>query len=287
MVQRRPIPKVFVRYSGGLKNRFEQYGRHCIGRSFPSGYMARKKSNQEILRTCLWIEKVFKDQWINVLISLKQRTNAKDCMKNTQGEMVNETDRSILRSKSDSDVTNNPRVPMSTITQLILEQDGNVTLQPDQQLRLHQGTGSSTTIGIRIKVGILGEPLPWLNSKLFFFSGSHFACRKFMFLASNGECGQIHLPHAPFLMHSRCTVLRDSSHQGLCLAKHSHFISARHVPCFDALYTKHLHSVLYCSGSSIFNPLRRSTTSSRWRFCGTTTSCRLWAQPDRRQPDCW
>ena len=38
-----------------------------------------------------------------------------------------------------------------------------------------------------------------------------------------------------------------------------------------------LHSVLSFSGSSILNPLRRSTTSSRWRFSGTTTSCRLWA----------
>ena len=52
-------------------------------------------------------------------------------------------------------------------------------------------------------------------------------------------------------MHSRCTALRTdtthtrgSNHQGLCLTKHSHFISARHVPCIDALYTKHLHSVL-------------------------------------------
>ena len=51
--------------------------------------------------------------------------------------------------------------------------------------------------------------------------------------------------------------------------------SARHVPCFYALHTKHLHSVLSFSGSSILNPLRRSTTSSRWRFSGTTTSCRL------------
>ena len=48
----------------------------------------------------------------------------KDFMKNTQRELVKETDRSILRSKSDSDVTNNSRCWMSTITQLILEQDG-------------------------------------------------------------------------------------------------------------------------------------------------------------------
>ena len=64
-------------------------------------------------------------------------------------------------------------------------------------------------------------------------------------------------PH--FLIHSRCTALRTdithargSSHQGFRFPKHSQFITARHVPCFDALYTKHLHSVLSCSGSSIF-----------------------------------
>ena len=57
---------------------------------------------------------------------------------------------------------------MSTISQLILELDGIFTLQPDQQLRLRQRTGSSTTIGSRINVGILGDLQPGLNSKLFF-----------------------------------------------------------------------------------------------------------------------
>ena len=56
---------------------------------------------------------------------------------------------------------------MSTITQLIPEQDGKFTLQPDRQLGLHQRTGSSTTIGSQIRVGILGEPRPGLNSKFF------------------------------------------------------------------------------------------------------------------------
>ena len=52
---------------------------------------------------------------------------------------------------------------MSTVTQSIPEPDGDFTLQPDQQLRLRHRTGSSTTIGIRIKVGIIGDLQPGLN----------------------------------------------------------------------------------------------------------------------------
>ena len=61
---------------------------------------------------------------------------------------------------------------MRTITKLILELDGDFTLQPEQQLRLGQRAGSSTTIGSRIKVGILGDLQPGLNSN---FSSS-FSC---------------------------------------------------------------------------------------------------------------
>ena len=67
---------------------------------------------------------------------------------------------------------NNSRDLMSTTTQLILELDGDFTLQPDQQLRLRHRTGSSTTIGSRIKVGILGDRHPGLNSNFSYFSCS-------------------------------------------------------------------------------------------------------------------
>ena len=76
---------------------------------------------------------------------MTQSRNANDCTTNTLKELVKETDRSILHSKPDSDVTNKSRASMGTITQLILELDGNFTLQPDQQPRLRQRTGSSTT----------------------------------------------------------------------------------------------------------------------------------------------
>ena len=85
-------------------------------------------------------------------------------MTNTQKELVKETDRSLLHSKSDSDMNNNSSASMSTITQLILEQDGDFTLHPDQHLRLRHRTGTRTTTGSRIKVGILGKPQPGLNS---------------------------------------------------------------------------------------------------------------------------
>ena len=150
---------------------------------------------------------------------------------------------------------------MSTITQLILELDGHFTLQPDQHLRLRQRTGSSTTIGSRIKVGILGERHPGLNSCFFFFFRDAFSLAgNLNSLAIDGEVDGYTCRTPHFLMHSPCTALRTdithkhgSSHQGLC-----HFTSARQVPCLDAFYTKDLYSVLSCSGSSNFNPLRRS-----------------------------
>ena len=47
---------------------------------------------------------------------LKQGRNAEDCTMNTLNELVKETDRSILHSKTDSDVTNNSRASMGPLT---------------------------------------------------------------------------------------------------------------------------------------------------------------------------
>ena len=178
-------------------------------------------------------------------------------MTNTQKELVKETDRSLLQSKSDSYASNNSRTSISTITKLILEQDGDFTFHPDQQLRLRHRIGSSTTIGNRIKVGILGEPHPGLNS---------------LFLPASVDRYTCHTPH--FLMHRRCTacslVCVQSHHAHawlkigvyLLCPTYKHFILARHVPCFAALFTKNGHSFHSFSGPSISNPLPRSTTSS-------------------------
>ena len=100
------------------------------------------------------------DQSINDLILLKQSRNVKDCTTNTLKELVKETERSILHSKRDNDVKDNLRAPMNTITQLILELDGDFTLQPGQHLHLRHRTGSTTTIGSRIN----GDLQPGLNS---------------------------------------------------------------------------------------------------------------------------
>ena len=57
----------------------------------------------------------------------------------------------------------------STPTRFSLELDGRIILQ---QVRLHRRNGSSTTIGSRIKVGIIGDLQPGLNSKKNFRSKS-------------------------------------------------------------------------------------------------------------------
>ena len=73
--------------------------------------------------------------------------------------------RSILQIKQDI-VINNSRASRSTTTQLILELDGDFSLQPYQQVRFRPRTGSSTTIGSRIQVGIFDDQ-PGLSSELF------------------------------------------------------------------------------------------------------------------------
>ena len=69
-------------------------------------------------------------------------------MTNTQKELAKETDRSLLHSKSGSDMNNHSRASMSTITQLILEQDGDLTLHPDQHLRLRHRTGTERRLEV-------------------------------------------------------------------------------------------------------------------------------------------
>ena len=170
----------------------------------------------------------------------------------------------------------------TTITQFILELDGNCTLQPDPQLRLRQRTGSSTTIGSRIELGVLGEPHPRLRSMslfllLFLLSRESFRFLE-IWLPGNGRGVQTDTQAARHIF--SWTVVAQLSFQTwrtrvaqvirCCASRNIYTSSLRAVS--HASYTNHLHSVLSCSGSSILNPLRRSTTTSRWCFCGTTTS---------------
>ena len=83
---------------------------------------------------------------------------------------------------------------------------------------------------------------------------------------------------------SLCTVIsritRGSSvyiQQGLCLTENTSS-SARHASHFAAPDTVHENSFLTFSDQAIFNNIGadpRSTATSAWHFCGTTTTCRL------------
>ena len=73
-----------------------------------------------------------------------------------------ESVQSILHIKQDKVIVNNLKISRSTTTRFTLELDGDIIFQ---QVRLHPRTGSSTTIGSRIKVGIIGDLQPGLNSK--------------------------------------------------------------------------------------------------------------------------
>ena len=83
---------------------------------------------------------------------------------------------SILQSKQDI-IVNNLKVSRSTTTQLIFELYGDFNFQPDQQV-LHPRIGSSTTIGCRIKVGILGDLQLGLHSDNFLSRSSRSSFRK-------------------------------------------------------------------------------------------------------------
>ena len=102
----------------------------------------------------------------NALIFVKQSTRIFNCTKNMLKVPVKGIVQSILQIKQDT-IVNNLKVSRNTTTQLILEMDGDFILQPDQHVRLHPRTGSSTMIGSRIKVGILGDLQPGLNSEIF------------------------------------------------------------------------------------------------------------------------
>ena len=117
-------------------------------------------------------------------------------------------------------------------------------------------------------------------------------------------CHTSHLKHVQSLhsllpLQSHIHLTRDACLKTsvVCSMKTLHHL-ARHVSCLDTRYMQHLHSVLIfltfltypgtSTGGHIFDPLRRSTSSSRaWHFSRTTSSHRLWAPQDRRQPDRW
>ena len=170
-----------------------------------------------------------------------------------------EISRSIQQNEQDKIIDNIMKVPRSTPTRFTLELDGNTILQPDEQVRLHPRSGSRTMNGSRIKVGILGDLQPGLNSTFFFefflLRWSFSLARNFNSLAIDGErCtentfSQCMYRCARCVSTSHCTHslyhIRGSRLAGLCKIVFVHFISLlRDVSC-PAQYI--FRSVLYIS----------------------------------------
>ena len=133
---------------------------------------------------------------------------------------------SIQHTKQDKIIDNNLKVPRSRTTLSTLELDGNIIFQ---QVRLHPRNGSSTMIGSRIKVGIIGDLQPGLNSNIFWsksqtqeellqeviptaFCIVHVVVfclpATFNSLATAGVCEQYHLSHSMY----RCAHSVHTSH---------------------------------------------------------------------------
>ena len=87
-----------------------------------------------------------------------------DCTKNMLKIPDKEIGQYIQRNKVDNILNNNLKVTKSTPTKVTLELDGDIIFQ---QVRLHPRNGSKTMNGSRIKVGIIGDLQPGLNSEKF------------------------------------------------------------------------------------------------------------------------
>ena len=114
-----------------------------------------------------------------------------------------------------------------------------------QHLRLYQLNGNSNTTGSRIKVGIVGDPHPGLNSSFFFFVQRCFSLAgKFEFPGNRREVLDRYTYRTPhFHMHSHCTVQTtcvpwlmglEGSTRIVC---HKH--SLIHASCFTLGFTVH------------------------------------------------
>ena len=110
-----------------------------------------------------WIKKEDKVRWGNALIFVKRSTLIVDCTKNMLKVPDKETSLSFQHNEEGNISNNKLMNTRSTPIRFTLEMDGNIVLQ---QVRLHLRSGSRTTNGSRIKVGIIGDLQPELNSKI-------------------------------------------------------------------------------------------------------------------------
>ena len=156
---------------------------------------------------------------------------------------------------------------MNTTIQLILEQDGDLSLSLTGK-PVASNTFvfiDSLAIGSRIKLEILGELHPGLNSCYFLLvQRCHFAFGKLKF-ASNRREAQTDTPAVRHI--STCTVIAQLAWHawlktfGLCATTSSS--STRHVSSLVAHYTEHLHFLTFFSNlrPAFYEPLRRSTAA--------------------------
>ena len=156
---------------GGLRSRlFSMTNLHW--KTTPKLQLERKELETRKVGYIGWKNKVFKDHWINVLILLKQNEKWKDSMMNMWKRLQKEMH--LIHPKQRARQRRNQQFEGHEEYDYEVEQDGGLILWSQretcgiQHLRLHQLSGNSTTIGSRTKVGILGDPHPGLNSRVFF-----------------------------------------------------------------------------------------------------------------------
>ena len=156
MARRWQIPQVFVRYWVDWGTDLSIWCNR-IGR-FLRGYMARKKSEREIMehffecRRYSWV--IESAQWLWRSEAQMQKT-----VWRTQQSLDMETNLSHLGNKSGNGSTNNFQGPRT-----ITVQDGDTILLPGRRIHLRYHTGDQAATGSQLGTGIRGKHHPGLNS---------------------------------------------------------------------------------------------------------------------------
>ena len=195
---------------------------------------------------------MFKDRWINDLISWKQNEKWKDCMVNFRKRLQEGNTPFILHNDQDSDGANNLKdlknIIIKSMPVRMEDLSFEVTAKPVAEYNTFVPR-QLTMVGGRTKVGILGDHHPGLNSCDFFVQRCLFACWKVNSLAIDGWCGHTcRTPHFHMYRHStehtaQITCVHGSrglrALDGLC-AKTGHS-STRHVSPCASQHTEHQH----------------------------------------------
>ena len=279
------------------------------GRPLLSGNTSRKGTVAQELEKLYQTKKEYTLRQDHNLISVKRSALIVDFTKHMLKVPDKETSQSIHPNKEDKILNNNLMVTRSTPSRFTLELDGDIILQP---VRLHPRSGSRTMSASRIKVGIIGDLQPGLNSK------------KFKVEVSTGKpVAPLQTRSGPDTIFSLVQVVvfrlratfrsqaidggREQNTFRHCMYRHRHFVRASHMishahawlksclplkafPYLVICLDRHVvwsaqPSLLFSTLSYTFRlllnvvstkNLRRSTRPWRWRFYGIRSSCRLW-----------